>query len=417
MAKLKGVIFGVENVLIKPGEAKPHIDTLRETGRLVRFLEAQGVESVVLSNHRWVVRNGTIEKPLQDEIQRSWGVDLTWYQCGKDGVPYKQTDDSIKYVRDQRGWQANEVLFIGNTDADMQSAVNGRILLLNAQWYETTMDYGFPCDTPKEVARFIDTFCFRDQFWYFRIEDGPIQVYSIAPLSTFYEESKFYSNHFLLHVKNGYAHDEDFWAKLLATSTYFDGIYDSVNYITAYPKHEAGQYPKVLVRPMTKFAKCFRKSYLPDLVTRHITAMKSQFNRSTVTHTTQLNTIQLQRRPHRIVKDQPRQYASFPIKKGSVVLVIDDVCTKGMSFEAARTYLNHVGAQVVCVSFLKALAHSYEALDKVVLPNGAFSPNTITGLTRGKTYGLSSHIVDSDAPAKLAQRLMKYKNWEWPTGI
>ena len=112
-------------------------------------------------------------------------------------LPAKQSADSIQYVREQMGWEANETLFIGNTDVDMQASVNGKILLLNAQWYEKQMDYGFSFDTPKEVARFIDTFCFRDHFWYFKIEDGPLRVYSLAPLSTFYNELAYYSNDFL----------------------------------------------------------------------------------------------------------------------------------------------------------------------------------------------------------------------------
>jgi hypothetical protein len=320
-------------------------------------------------------------------------------------------------VRDERGWKANETLLIGNTDADMQSAVNGKVLLLNAQWYEKTMDYGFPCETPKEVARFIDTFCFRDRFWYFKIEDDPIQVYSLAPLSTFFEEAKYYSENFLDNVKNELALDEDFWARLLSTSTYFDGIYESVNYFTAYPKHEAGGHSKVLIRPMTKFAQCFRKSYLTDLVMRHTTALKSQFHRSVVTHATQLDTINLLQHPQRISGGQLKPYKNFPIKKDSKVLIIDDVCTKGMSFEAARVYLNQVGANVICVSFLKALKHGYESLSHVLLPQGPFRPNKATDITYGKKYRLDEYIADSDAPARLTMRLRNYKNWDWPAGI
>ena len=418
MAKLKGVIFGVENVLIKPGDIRPHIPTLEETGRLVRFLNSQGVESVVLTNRDWYVDTTPFDrKPLKDFIRDLWGVDLTWYQCGQGGVPAKQTADSIKYVRDQRGWQPNETLLVGNTDIDMQAAVNGKILLLNAHWYENTMDYGFPCETPKEVARFIDIFCFRDQFWYFKIEDGPLQVYSLAPLGSFYEESKYYSNNFLANVKDQLAHDEEFWARLLLTSTYFDGIYETVDYIAAYPKHEAGKHPQVLIGPMAKFGHCFRARCLTDLLRRHTTALKSQFNRSTVTHTTQLNSINLERHPNRISKGQPKQYKNFPIDSSSTVLVIDDVCTKGMSFEAARMYLNKVGARVICVSFLKALKHDYEALASVMLPHGVFGPNNVVTMTRGKTYRLGEHIIDSAAATKLDQRLRNYKNWEWPIGI
>ena len=63
---------------------------------------------------------------------------------------------------------------------------------------------------------------------------------------------------------------------------YFSGIYQGVNYVTSYPKHLAGGYQQFLVKPMKTFANCFRASYLQDLIVRHTTALKSQFNRDKV---------------------------------------------------------------------------------------------------------------------------------------
>lgn len=419
MAKLKGVIFGVENVLMPKGELSPHAGTLHEICRLVQFLRCKDVESVVMTNKPWVLRDTQTNKttPLQDAIESRWGVRLNWYQCAKDGVPAKQSAESISYVREDMGWAENETLFIGNSEVDMQAAVNGKILLLNAEWYEKNMEYGFGFQNPKEVARFIDTFCFRDHLWYFKIEEPPLYVYSLAPLGSFYVETKYYSEDFLRNVKNEFGQDQDFWAKFLCTSMYFSGIYKDVNYITSYPKHAAGEYPEVLVKAMDTFAKCFRARYLRDLVVRHSTAIKSQFHRSTVDHANQLNTICLNPRPHRLVQDKPKQYASFPIKRGSTVLVIDDVCTKGMSFEAARSYLTEAGAEVICVSFLKALSHNYEALGSVPFPKGVFAKNSGCSPQIRKIYDWRVHVVDSEAPTELTERLKKYQSWDWPNGL
>lgn len=419
MAKLKGVIFGIENVLVKRGAVEPNAKTLHETGTLVRFLQSKGVDSVVMTNQEWVMTDTETNSkiPLQEAIEDAWGVDLNWFQCAKDGVPAKQSAESIAHVRDKMGWDANETLFVGNSEIDMQAAVNGSILLLNAEWYESRMEYGFGFETPKEVARFIDTFCFREHFWYFAIEDGPIRVYSLAPLGSFYNEYKYYSKDFIDNVKSGYEQDEDFWTKFLCTSMYFSGLYDEVDYITAYPKHKTGEYQNFLVTPMTTFTKCFRKSYLPDLITRHSTAVKSQFNRDKASHRNQLNTICLNRSPCRIVKGEPRSYANFPIKKGKTVLVIDDVCTKGYSLEAARAYLSKTGAEVICVSFLKALKNDYDALSAFALPRGHFRENSIDQPRTSKIYGLSEHVVDPNAPTELTERLKRYQDWDWPEGI
>jgi hypothetical protein len=419
MAKLKGVIFGVENVLAKVGEMGPHAATLRETGRLVQFLKSKGVESVVMTNKDWGVTNRetNARRPMQDVVEDEWGVKLKWFQCAKDGVPAKQTDESIKYVRDKMGWEANETLFVGNTDIDLQASVNGKILLLNAEWYEKNIEYGFGFENPKEVARFIDTFCFRDHLWYFKIEEPSLRVYSLAPLGTFVDELKYYSNDFLANFKNELGRDEDFWTKFLCTSMYFSGIYKDVDYITAYPKHDKGNYQEVLVKPMTTFAKCFRKNYIPDLLVRHTTAIKSRSNRSTVNHENQLNTVCLNAKPHRIVNNAPKEYIKFPAKNGKTVLVIDDVCTKGMSFEAARVLLINTEAIVVCVSFLKALKHDYEALAPVTLANGPFEKNSVGKVQMAKTFDWRGHIVDKDAPAELTERLKRYQNWNWPDSI
>jgi hypothetical protein len=413
MAHLKGAIFGVENVLIKPGELAPHTATLNETGKLVRFLQKKGVESIVMTNREWTVaQSGGTASPLQTVIEAAWGVNLRWFQCSRGGVPAKQSAESIRYVRNQMGWTANETVFVGNTPVDMQASVNGLILLLTAEWYEPGTGYGFPCDSPKEAARFIDTFCFRDHFWYFKIEDDPLRVYSLAPLSNFFDEMKYYSDDFIANVKNELRHDEDFWAKFLSTSLYFSGLYEHVNYITSYPKHQAGKYRQVLIQPMTTFAKCFRKNYIPDLVWRHTTALKSQFHRSTVTHLTQINSIHLNPAPQR---KPGTPYAKFPVGHGKTVLLIDDVCTKGMSFEAARAYLMASGAKVICISFLKALKHDYQSLGNLRFPNGAFRQNTFSAVPLGKTYRLSHHVVDPAATGELDKRLKRYQSWDWPT--
>jgi hypothetical protein len=419
MAKLKGVIFGVENVLAKVGAMGPHAATLAETGKLVQFLKRKGVESVVMTNQDWGVTNRETKqrRPMQGVVEEDWGVKLNWFQCNKDGVPAKQTAESITYVRKKMGWEANETLFIGNTDVDMQASVNGKILLLNAEWYEKKMEYGFGFESPKEVARFIDTFCFREHFWYFKIEDGPLRVYSLAPLGSFYDEYKYYSEDFLQNIKNGLGRDEDFWTKFLCTSMYFSGIYESVNYIAAYPKHEAGKHQKFLVKPMTTFAKCFRTSYLQDLVVRHTTAIKSQFHRDKASHLNQLNTTCLNVAPSRIVKGEAKPYSSFPLKSGKTIVLIDDVCTRGYSFEAARTLLAKTGAEVICVSFLKALKNDYEALGLISLPKGPFGKNTLAKATTAKVYDWKAHIVDKAAPTELTERLKRYQSWDWPDGI
>src|SRR3546814_9839346 len=73
-----------------------------------------------------------------------------------------------------------------------------------------------------------------------------------------------------------------------------------------------------------------------------------------------LNTIRLNPAPVRGVGGKP--YKSPPARGGKRILVVDDICTEGNSFEAARAYLRAAGAQAVCVSWLKTINTDYRAV-------------------------------------------------------
>jgi hypothetical protein len=419
MAQLKGVIFGWDNVLFAKGAIAPQAEQFKAIGQLVRFLKDKGVEIVVAANHDYVHTDGKTGKKTsaKEFFEKLWGVTIDVKVCGQGGVGGKQSHAGFQSILNAKKWRPNNAVFVGNSKADMQAAVNNKLLLLTARWYpdnDETTEYGFQFNEPKEIARFIDVFCLREHHWYYQIEDGNVCLYTLAPLGSYFADSEFYSKDFLKNVKDELKKDEEFWAKFLATSMYFSGVYEKVDYITAYPKHRAGQWPSAVVGPMDTFGKCFNKRYIPDLIRRHKDAVKSQYNRDTVDHANQLDTIHLTQLPIRIVKGEKKQYANFPIGKGKTVLVIDDVCTKGMSFEAARLYLNGLGINVVSVAFLKSLKHGYESLKSAKLPRGAFGPNKATDIEAGKVYGFKDYIVDKETIGELTDRLKKYKTWDWP---
>src|SRR3546814_13472075 len=83
----------------------------------------------------------------------------------------------------------------------------------------------------------------------------------------------------------------------------------------------------------------------------------------------QLNTIRLNPAPVRGVGGKP--YKSPPARGGKRILVVDDICTEGNSFEAARAYLRAAGAQAVCVSWLKTINTDYRAVSPAL---GYFNP-------------------------------------------
>jgi hypothetical protein len=186
MAKLKGVIFGVQDVFFDSETMKSESKKVEELGRLVRFLDSKGIVSVGITNHSWVVTNKATgnEMPLQKNLETKWGVPFKWFAYGQGSFPPKQSAAALQSIREAMGWCPNETLYIGNSDADMQSAVNGKTLFLNALWYRDANPYGFRFKSPRGIARFVDIFCLREHFWYFKIEDGNFRGRSQISIAT-----------------------------------------------------------------------------------------------------------------------------------------------------------------------------------------------------------------------------------------
>lgn len=161
------------------------------------------------------------------------------------------------------------------------------------------------------------------------------------------------------------------------------------------------------------FAKCFRKKYLKDLITRHTTAVKSAYARSQgkpIDHLNQLNTISLNSTP---IKDNSgNKYKSFPLQKGKTVLVIDDFCTQGYSLEAARVYIEQTGAKVILLSLLKTISKNYSKVD-IVEQFSPFQANQFASGQKTIEYPFSTHIIRKSADIEIREKLETYDNWSW----
>jgi hypoxanthine phosphoribosyltransferase len=413
VAELKGVVFGIDSVLVRQGHVS--VEEIERIGKLVRYLDGRGIECIAVSNHEWTA--GKQKTPIKKFLQGAWGVEIDVRRYGWDGKPGKQSADTLKQVVEERGWRPNQVLYVGNSETDMQSAVNGGVLFINALWFGDNCEYGIRAKSPQAVARFIDVFCIRDHWWYFAVEDGPLKVYSLAPFSTYAIRSHAkHSEDFIQTVKKalGDAASLRFWAWYLCTSVYFSGVYERINHIAPYPSHRPGQYRTVLEKPVTVFGKCFRASYLGDLIVRHKASVESKAHRGSVDHTNQLDTIHLNPMP---LKPSGATYKNSPLRKDKTVLVLDDIVTCGYSLEAARHRIEQTGAKVVCVGILKALNHGYRSLKGVTYEKkrvSPYAPLRCHSVVTGKEYGYHDHIVDHEAASDLSRRLTAYRDWDWP---
>jgi hypothetical protein len=304
------------------------------------------------------------------------------------------------------------VIYVGNTVEDMRTAVNGGLLFLNAKWHGQATEYGFEFHAPSAIGRFIDVFCTRDSLWYFEIEDGTLRMYAMGLYSSYDQEAQQYTADAKDAAKFG-GGTVSFWRQYLISTLYFSGISHEVDYAAPYPGHSAKAKKAVTHDDMVTLTKCFRASYLPDLIVRHTTATKSQTARLQgveLDHRNQLNTIHLTHLP---LRGDDKRYKASPLGSGKSVLVIDDICTEGYSLEAARNFIAQTGAGVVLVAWLKTPNRPYYRLD-IDKRFDPYKPQKFEKIPKALIYPYGKHIVDAKAPGIIAKSLAAYKKWDWP---
>lgn len=410
--RLKGVILSVEDTLINTN-SKIKTDVFAEVEKLIAFFTLRGIKPVLLANRAWTLTDSSgNKKDLYDEFEKHF-KDLAIFTRQRDPeIPPKPRAAATQYVLDEMKWESNEVIYIGSSDDDMRTAVNGKILFLRATWYSNNTDYGFEFSEPKELARFIDTLCLRKHFWSHEIKDGDFEYYALAPFSTYKPEFRKYSENGRAAAKFGQG-DVDFWLGALVTSMYFTGIHQRIDFIAAYPGHKAGVGNDKMNDDLMTFGQCFNKGYLHDLIERHTTATKSQNARNAgivIDHHNQLNTIKLNKLP---TKNYKKPYVNAPLKRNKTVLLVDDICTKGWSLEAARKFVERTGAKTIMVTWLKTINTDIQSIGATPAFN-PYQATTFTNIPSGKTYGYHAYHVDGAASEELGEQLQQYIDWNWP---
>lgn len=414
MHQLKGAIFSLRDVLVVQGQIDPEL--LAETTKLLQFLLSKGVQPVIVSNSAWTIR-GTME-PIQEYLSKLVGAELPYFQGGRD-MPVKQKPAAMKHILAKHEWQIEEAVYVGSTEHDMQAARNGGLLFLNANWHAENSPYGFQFSSPKDIARFIDCCCLGLGDWFWKVEDGPLRVYAMAPLAEFskrYPGAKEYSTDAKNAAKFNKG-DVEFWGRLMAARIYFSGIGAEASYVAPYPGHSPSSKKPLLTNALKIVSGSLKAQYLDDLVVRHAKAEKSQLARRrgvALDHNNQLNTINLRKDPRR-TGPLGKRYVRPPLRNGKTVVVVDDICTEGHSLEAARAFIENTGANVICLSWLKTPGPNHYKRVTGLSPtiSSPYKPY-VTGSVSMKTITNNSGICNENAPVEIADAFGRYGNWDWP---
>lgn len=411
---LKAVIFSLRNVLAQRGVTDSRV--LRDTIKLLKFLRKRGVEPVFLSNHNWKINvNNKGEVPFQSFLEEHIGP-VRYYVGGQSGVPNKPTAAVTQFILSAHSWKPHEVMYVGNTPNDMITARNGKLLFLNALWHGEATQYGYQFSSPSDVARFIDCICLGLDDWYWKVEDDSFRVYAMAPYATLspgYRDAHVYSANAKAVAKRGQG-DIEFWGRLLAARVYLSGLAHEIDYVTAYPGHSPASEQTVIEGALNVLGQSIASSYIPDLIIRHTKATQSHSARASnkvVGIDNQLKTIRLNPTPRKGALG--KLYTRQPVKRGKTVLLVDDICTEGHSFEAGRAFLEALGANVICLSWLKTVNRDYKRLAAPIENLPPYSALQVSNAIATKPIWFSSAVNYRSAPTQLDDLYRRYCDWDW----
>ncbi|WP_299854675.1 phosphoribosyltransferase family protein [uncultured Roseobacter sp.] len=417
MHTLRGAIFSLSNVLAKEGPADQ--EKIVETTKLIKYLISVGVQPVLVSNSTWTMVGS--KEPFNDYFSRLVGQKLPYYQGGKD-MAYKQFAAAMEHVLDDQGWKPQEVVYIGNTQDDIQAASNGGLLLLNAKWHEENSPFGFEFNSPKDIAKFVDCCCLTPKDWFWGIEQGNLRVYTIAPLGEYskaYPHAPTYSTDAKNAAKFGVG-DLRFWGLLMAARIHLSGIGAEASYVAPYPGHKTTSEKAELMQAVRIASGSLRARYLQDYVHRHQDAPKSQALRNSGQQPSaynQLATVHLRTDPLKTGEVGGR-YKSRPNVKGKTLLIVDDICTQGHSLETARAFAEAAGANVICLCWLKTPGpndyHEIVGLTpSIKRPYSKYTP-TSHGVA---IHSNSGNVINQNAAAEIADAFTRFNGWDWPLGL
>jgi soluble P-type ATPase len=289
-----------------------------------------------------------------------------------------------------------ELIWLGDGDNDMRSAVNGKVAYFNAGWSAPDYPYGISLAEPRLFSAVVLE-CFAkpvDWYWQMSLPDPagrPVEVRAMT-------DARGGGNPKLETTLRGFLKDGydpglgplrfgEFVTFHLLGSIYSAGFAKAADTWTVYPGSQGG--PNASLGPfVATAARLFRDRYVHDLLVRHTPAVDSGQARNAgqvVDYDNQINTVHL----------NPSHRARI---EGKHVVVVDDFETQGYSFECARNLLLEAGAATVtCICMGK-----YGTSRRLIAPVAGYNWNPYLPRVHNKnsfSHALRSQGGDPDGPA------------------
>jgi hypothetical protein len=340
---IKAVIIDISGTMLNKINQKHTI--VENIPEMVLALKNRNIEVFVASNDfataysTWEQRN-ILHIDKMDNILHKDLVD------GKKG-----SKKFVGYVRSKLDLEANEILYLGDTQFDCYEAVNSNVAFFSAMWSNPKLIYGIPVQRPLDFINLLDTFFLKNNLWYYRVDDIDLLKRQVIVRSLLDPDKATTSGIKNLLKSKGERGPKTikgypsgwYLSMHLFASVYLEGLHISAGGRNAiwclYPGHD-GPHNSILTDFVTMISRAFNQKN-SELIQRHTRAIHSSSSRYRgmgVAIDNQFQTIQL-------------NPAFDTIIKGKTVIVVDDFTTEAYSFETARNFIFNANAKsVICIA-------------------------------------------------------------------
>jgi hypothetical protein len=333
---VRAVVLDLDGTLIDP-RGRP-VSGIPE---MIAALRTMGMHLAVASN-----RPGAAQKLRYAGINVDLILDRALMRVNKGSPAW------VTWALQEFQLESNEIVWLGDSDGDMRSAVNAGIIYFNAGWSMPNYPYGINLSAPNLLPLYLQEFFQKSAPWYWQFSGADRQGRRIIAKAMMDANGAGIQDlrddlvGFLKDRRNprvGPIAVRDFIFLHFVGSVFSDPFYRQVDIWTAYPSSRGGINP-ALGGLVSFVARLFRDRYFDDLLIRHTQSMDSGTSRLRdiqVDFYNQSNTMR--------VNSEHRQRI-----QGKCIVVMDDFTTRGYSGECARQLLLEAGAaEVACINIRK----------------------------------------------------------------
>jgi hypothetical protein len=275
---LKLVLIGPRGTIFQDGKAS--ILLLDHLVEFIKRMAARGVRVALWSRHPVTITvPGKPPEEVEAYLSRRSGVVVTYYRAAYGLLPDRAKTDSVLPILNEVGVERHETILVGNDETDLRAGVNNKLLLIRPGWYPSPLEYGFAVNDFSELIQFCELFALRQHPIYWSIDRGTLSVKAMGPFSTNIPDFTAFGVDARSAAKQG-GGEPKFWFLMVVSSLYFSGLMHQVDYIARFPGHNpnlASDAAKGIDGVLSILGKCFNKTFLPDLILRHVAAQKSQY--------------------------------------------------------------------------------------------------------------------------------------------